>query len=69
MYSSSGDACSFDENAKQCTVTIPGYFKMHSRFADLPEQSVLHFHILAHEDRGMMGLIEVVSNKTGYTHY
>ena len=43
-----------------CTVTIPGYFKMRSRFVDFTGQYVLHCHILAHEDRGMMELVEVV---------
>ncbi|HYK04652.1 MAG TPA: multicopper oxidase domain-containing protein [Thermoanaerobaculia bacterium] len=43
-----------------CTVTIPGYFKMRSRFVDYTGQFVLHCHILAHEDRGMMQLVEVL---------
>jgi L-ascorbate oxidase len=30
---------------------------------------VLHCHILGHEDRGMMQLVEVVSNKTLLEHY
>lgn len=42
-----------------CTTTIPGYFKMRSRFVDFTGQYVLHCHILAHEDRGMMQLVEV----------
>jgi FtsP/CotA-like multicopper oxidase with cupredoxin domain len=42
-----------------CTVTIPGYFKMRSRFVDFTGQYVLHCHILAHEDRGMMELVAV----------
>ena len=36
------------------TNVIPGYFKIRSRFADYPGHYVLHCHILAHEDRGMM---------------
>jgi len=51
------------------TVVIPGYFKMHSRFADYPGQYVLHCHILAHEDRGMMQPIEVVPNTTVLKHH
>ena len=51
------------------TVIIPGYFKMRSRFADYPGQYVLHCHILAHEDRGMMQLIEVVPNTTVLKHH
>jgi hypothetical protein len=42
-----------------CKVTIPGYFKMRSRFVDFTGQFVLHCHILAHEDRGMMQLVQV----------
>ena len=42
-----------------CTVNIPGYFKMRSRFVDFTGQYVLHCHILAHEDRGMMELVAV----------
>ncbi|MCA1853832.1 MAG: multicopper oxidase domain-containing protein, partial [Beggiatoa sp.] len=70
--SGSGDACSFD--AQKCTVKIPGYFKMRSRFADFLGQFVQHCHILAHEDRGMMQLIQVSEKridsiqKSGYTH-
>lgn len=53
-----------------CTVTIAGYFKMHSRFADFTGQYVLHCHILAHEDRGMMELVEVVpEDTTEYSHH
>ena len=40
-------------------VVIPGYFKMRSRFVDYPGLYVLHCHILAHEDRGMMMAVEV----------
>jgi len=50
-------------------VTIPGYFRMRSRFVDFPGQFVLHCHILTHEDRGMMELIEVVPDTTIYTHH
>ena len=39
---------------------VPGYFKMRSRFVDFAGQYVLHCHILAHEDRGMMTMVEVV---------
>jgi FtsP/CotA-like multicopper oxidase with cupredoxin domain len=47
---------------------IPGYFKMRSRFVDFAGQYVLHCHILAHEDRGMMTVVEVVPFKTAYSH-
>src|SRR5437763_1762994 len=52
-----------------CTVTIPGYFKMRTRFVDFTGQYVLHCHILTHEDRGMMELIEVVPDTTLYSHH
>jgi FtsP/CotA-like multicopper oxidase with cupredoxin domain len=51
-----------------CTVNIPGYFKMRSRFVDFTGEYVMHCHILIHEDRGMMQLIEVVPDKTDYIH-
>jgi len=69
------DACPADIrqyttcNTGVCTVTIPGYFRMRSRFVDFPGQFVLHCHILTHEDRGMMELIEVVPDTTLYTHH
>jgi FtsP/CotA-like multicopper oxidase with cupredoxin domain len=40
-------------------VVIPGYFTFRSNFNDYTGQYVLHCHILAHEDRGMMALIEL----------
>jgi FtsP/CotA-like multicopper oxidase with cupredoxin domain len=48
---------------------IPGYFKMRTHFADFAGKFVNHCHILAHEDRGMMQLIEVVDNKTQVIHH
>jgi FtsP/CotA-like multicopper oxidase with cupredoxin domain len=47
----------------------PGYFKMRTHFADFAGKFVNHCHILAHEDRGMMQLIEVVDNKTQVIHH
>ena len=47
---------------------IPGYFKMRSRFVDYSGQFVIHCHILAHEDRGMMTIVWVVPLKTPYSH-
>ena len=44
------------------TVTIAGYFKMRSRFVDYPGSYVLHCHILAHEDRGMMVQVNLAVN-------
>jgi FtsP/CotA-like multicopper oxidase with cupredoxin domain len=50
------------------SVTVPGYFTMRSRFVDYTGQYVIHCHILAHEDRGMMTSVEVVPFKTPYSH-
>jgi FtsP/CotA-like multicopper oxidase with cupredoxin domain len=49
-------------------VVVPGYFKMRSRFVDFTGQYVIHCHILAHEDRGMMTVVQVVPFTTPYTH-
>ena len=49
-------------------VVVPGYFKMRSRFVDFTGQYVLHCHILAHEDRGMMTIVQVVPLATPYSH-
>jgi FtsP/CotA-like multicopper oxidase with cupredoxin domain len=48
---------------------IPGYFKMRSRFVDYPGYFVIHCHILAHEDRGMMTVVEVAPIQTPYSHH
>lgn len=65
-----------DNNGKQVLdpvtglpVFVPGYFKMRTRFADFTGIFVNHCHILAHEDRGMMQLIEVVDNRTIIKHH
>lgn len=49
--------------------STPGYIKMRTHFADFAGKFVNHCHILAHEDRGMMQLIEVVDNKTKVSHH
>jgi FtsP/CotA-like multicopper oxidase with cupredoxin domain len=46
------------------TVTVGGYFKMRTKFADFPGIFVLHCHILAHEDRGMMTIVSVAVPKS-----
>jgi FtsP/CotA-like multicopper oxidase with cupredoxin domain len=46
-------------------VTIPGYFKFRTRFVDYGGSYVLHCHILAHEDRGMMFQVNVGPNAIG----
>jgi hypothetical protein len=38
---------------------VPGFFRMRSRFVDYPGNYVMHCHILAHEDRGMMTIVEL----------
>ncbi|MGH9873150.1 MAG: multicopper oxidase domain-containing protein [Pyrinomonadaceae bacterium] len=48
---------------------VPGYFKMLTRFVDYAGIYVLHCHILGHEDRGMMQLVQVVSNTTNLEHH
>ena len=45
-----------------------GYFKMLTRFVDFTGKFVLHCHILDHEDRGMMQLVQVVTNTTNMKH-
>lgn len=59
-----------------CTEFIPGYFKMRSRFVDFTGEYVLHCHVLAHEDRGMMELVAVEEKgackpnmKSEYSHH
>ncbi len=49
-------------------VVVPGYFKMRSRFVDYPGLFVMHCHILAHEDRGMMAVVEVAPRRLPYAH-
>ena len=41
---------------------VAGYFTMASNFVDYKGEFVLHCHILAHEDRGMMMSVEVTAN-------
>jgi FtsP/CotA-like multicopper oxidase with cupredoxin domain len=55
-----------DSTGKNVT---PGYFKMRSRFVDFTGLYVQHCHILAHEDRGMMQLLQVVNNRTVLKHH
>ncbi len=51
-------------------IAIPpgGYVKFLTRFADYTGMYVLHCHILGHEDRGMMQMVQVVSNMTSMGH-
>jgi FtsP/CotA-like multicopper oxidase with cupredoxin domain len=56
-----------DKNGKR--TFVPGYVKIRHRFVDFTGTYVFHCHILAHEDRGMMNLVQVVSNRTMMQHY
>ena len=40
-------------------IVVGGYFKMRTRFVDFSGVYVMHCHILAHEDRGMMTVVAV----------
>jgi FtsP/CotA-like multicopper oxidase with cupredoxin domain len=46
-----------------------GYVKIRHRFVDFPGSYVLHCHMLAHEDRGMMQLVRVISAETATKHH
>jgi FtsP/CotA-like multicopper oxidase with cupredoxin domain len=48
---------------------VKGYVKIRHRFVDFPGSYVLHCHMLAHEDRGMMQLVRVISPETDLTHH
>ncbi|MEA2240239.1 MAG: hypothetical protein QOC81_4963 [Thermoanaerobaculia bacterium] len=50
-------------------IILPGYFKMRSRFVDYPGFFVIHCHILSHEDRGMMTVVDVVPLSSPYSHH
>ena len=59
-----------DPNDSKVTLAqIPGYFKMRSRFVDYHGYYVIHCHILAHEDRGMMTIVEVAPLRSPYSHH
>ena len=51
------------------SVTINGYFKLRSRFVDYPGYFVIHCHILAHEDRGMMTVVNVTPLRPPFSHH
>jgi FtsP/CotA-like multicopper oxidase with cupredoxin domain len=50
-------------------IVIPGWFRMRSRFVDYAGFYVIHCHILAHEDRGMMTVVEVAPSQSPYSHH
>jgi len=47
----------------------PGWVRIRHRFVDFPGTYVLHCHILAHEDRGMMQLVKVERTDTPIAHH
>jgi FtsP/CotA-like multicopper oxidase with cupredoxin domain len=57
------------KDANNVPIVIPGYFKMRSRFVDYSGYYVIHCHILAHEDRGMMTVVEVAPLASPYAHH
>jgi FtsP/CotA-like multicopper oxidase with cupredoxin domain len=56
-------------DATGAVVKVPGHFRMRSRFVDYSGYYVIHCHILAHEDRGMMTVVEVAPLQTPYAHH
>jgi FtsP/CotA-like multicopper oxidase with cupredoxin domain len=58
----------YNATAKTWT-QVPGHFKMRSNFVDYAGYYVLHCHILAHEDRGMMTVVEVAPLQTPFSHH
>jgi FtsP/CotA-like multicopper oxidase with cupredoxin domain len=58
----------YDATAQKWT-PVPGHFRMRSNFVDYAGYYVLHCHILAHEDRGMMTVVEVAPLQTPYSHH
>jgi FtsP/CotA-like multicopper oxidase with cupredoxin domain len=59
----------FSDGSHPNGVKVPGYFKMRSRFVDYAGYYVLHCHILAHEDRGMMTVVYVTPLQPPFSHH
>jgi FtsP/CotA-like multicopper oxidase with cupredoxin domain len=59
----------FYDATRQTWTPVPGHFRMRSNFVDYAGYYVLHCHILAHEDRGMMTVVEVAPLQTPYSHH
>jgi L-ascorbate oxidase len=49
--------------------TNPGRVVIRQKYADFAGTFVLHCHILAHEDRGMMQLVQIVDPKSIMVHH
>ena len=62
------DATTVPTGAPGAGALVHGYFKLRSRFVDFPGQYVLHCHILAHEDRGMMVEVNLAYNPPPTAH-
>ena len=58
------DSVRHDGDRAARTSRFPDYFRMRSRFVDYGGQYVFHCHILAHEDRGMMAIVQVAPKGT-----
>ena len=56
-------------DAKGISIVTPGHLKIRSRFVDFFGKYVLHCHIIGHEARGMMQMVEVVNNQTVVKHH
>lgn len=56
-------------NSPSGTPAVSGYVKILTRFVDYTGMYVLHCHILGHEDRGMMQLVQVITNTTNVGHH
>lgn len=47
----------------------PGYVRIRSRYVDFTGDFVLHCHLLAHEDRGMMQLVRIIPGASEVQHH
>jgi len=56
------DAKNYQPTPPGTAIVIPGYFKMRTRFEDYKGSYVIHCHILAHEDRGMMLEVDLATD-------
>jgi FtsP/CotA-like multicopper oxidase with cupredoxin domain len=56
-------------DANHTATPVAGYFKMQSRFVDYAGYYVIHCHILAHEDRGMMTVVYVTPLQPPFSHH
>jgi FtsP/CotA-like multicopper oxidase with cupredoxin domain len=59
----------YDATNPATSYQVPGYFKMQSRFVDYAGYYVIHCHILAHEDRGMMTVVYVTPLQPPFSHH